>query len=183
MENQPGETPVSATSLQSDSQTPKPNRKWIMGMALVVLLFVAGGSAFALTRKDSTKDSNHSETAGIDPAVEREGNKNDNGQQGSSTTSGQPSFADQYSSICKNESVSFTSAPLPESQLGYIEPMGKMLDGHVTPTDHVYVHPINSRAADNTYDVVMPANGTIVGISAMPAQYIGDKLLNLYPRP
>jgi hypothetical protein len=76
---------------------------------------------------------------------------------------------------CPTKDVSFTSAPIPSSQLAFIEPMGKMTDGHVTPTDHVYVHPTNSHAPDNTFDAVMPADGTVVEISAMPAEYIGDR--------
>jgi hypothetical protein len=52
--------------------------------------------------------------------------------------------------------------------------MGKTSDGHVTPTDHVYITPLNPSAADNSYNVVMPADGRIVEVGAMPAQYVGD---------
>lgn len=85
------------------------------------------------------------------------------------------SFADQYKDVCKDRDVNFTSPPLKMEQLGYIRPLGAMLDGHVTPTDHVYVGPTDSQAADNTIPVIMPANGRIVEISRMPDQYIGDR--------
>lgn len=91
-------------------------------------------------------------------------------------TSGSPSpFATEYASVCKERDIAFTAAPLPMDQLGFIIPMGQMNDGHVTPTDHVYIAPTNTAAADNTFDVVMPADGTVVGVSAMPAQYVGDR--------
>ena len=85
------------------------------------------------------------------------------------------SFADQYKDSCKERDVSFTSTPLKMSDLGYIRPLGAMLDGHVTPTDHVYVGPMNRNVPDNTYPVLMPADGTVVDVSRMPDQYIGDR--------
>lgn len=88
--------------------------------------------------------------------------------------SDQGGFAQQYQD-CKERDVAFTSAPMKLTDLGYIRPLGAMLDGHVTPTDHVYVAPKNPQAADNTYPVLMPADGEIVEISRMPDQYIGDR--------
>lgn len=82
-------------------------------------------------------------------------------------------FASQYA--CDNREVAFTSPPLKMEDLGYIRPMGAMLDGHVTPTDHVYVGPINSSAADNTYPVLMPSDGKVVQVGRMPDQYVGDR--------
>lgn len=84
-------------------------------------------------------------------------------------------FAQQYLQGCKDRDVSFTSPPVPMDQMGYIQPLGMMNDGHVTPTDHVYVAPAKGDVADNTYDVVMPADGTVTMVAAMPAQYIGDR--------
>jgi hypothetical protein len=59
--------------------------------------------------------------------------------------------------------------------------MGKVKDGHVTPTDHVYLAPLNQQAADNTTDVFMPADGTVTTIAAMPAEYIGDAKQQVAP--
>lgn len=84
------------------------------------------------------------------------------------------SFAGQYKDACKDRKVSFTSGPMPASQLSYIEPLGKVSDGHVTPTDHVYLHGADFNAGANAYDAIMPADGTVVEVSAMPGQYIGD---------
>lgn len=72
--------------------------------------------------------------------------------------------------------MAFTSSIIKLEQLGYIEPLGKMSDGHVTPTDHQYWSPLNPAAADNTYDVLMPADGTIVQVDKMPKQQVGDAL-------
>ena len=111
--------------------------------------------------------------------VTKKDNKNNNSNQRNSNNQNevqQGEFARQYSDRCeKKDSVSFTSYPIPMEQLGSIEPLGKVQDGHVTPTDHQYLAPLNSQAADNTTDVVMPADGKIVEIAAMPAQYIGDR--------
>jgi len=100
------------------------------------------------------------------------GPKNEKNSGGGGNTT---SFVDQYKSQCKERDVNFTSGPLKMSDLGYIRPLGAMLDGHVTPTDHVYVGPMNRSVPDNTYPVLMPADGTIVDVSRMPDQYIGDR--------
>lgn len=85
-------------------------------------------------------------------------------------------FIQQYGNNCEDKPrVSFTNSPITTDQLGFIHPMGKVDDGHVTPTDHVYLTPLNPDAADNSYNVVMPADGRVVQIDAMPAQYIGDR--------
>jgi hypothetical protein len=60
-------------------------------------------------------------------------------------------------------------------KMGYIRPLGSMLDGHVTPVDHVYVAPKSRSVADNTYPVLMPADGEVVDVGRMPDQYIGDR--------
>jgi hypothetical protein len=82
-------------------------------------------------------------------------------------------FASGYN--CKERDVKFTSPPLHMKDLGYIRPLGAMLDGHVTPTDHVYVGPVKRDVPDNTYPVLMPADGTVVEVGKMPAEYIGDR--------
>lgn len=91
-------------------------------------------------------------------------------------------FVQQYGSNCDDKpTVNFTNSPLATDQVGYIEPMGRVYDGHVTPTDHVYVSPTNMNAADNSYNVVMPADGKVVSVGAMPAQYVGDQKTTVAP--
>ncbi len=86
------------------------------------------------------------------------------------------SFLQDYQGKCDEDAQPvFSHSPLAIDKMGYIVPMGQMLDGHVTPTDHVYVAPNNPQAADNTFDVVMPADGKIFEVSRMPAEYIGDR--------
>ena len=125
---------------------------WIVPLLILVIGFI-GFAAMRVGKSDGPKDEGGS------------------GQQKGNTLS----FADQYKDTCKDRSVDFTSPPLKMQDLGYIRPLGAMLDGHVTPTDHVYVGPVNRNVADNTYPVLMPANGTVVDISRMPDQYIGDR--------
>lgn len=97
-----------------------------------------------------------------------------NSQRGANTSNADP-FMQQYGQNCKDRDVSFTSAPMRTNDLSFIRPLGAMNDGHVTPTDHVYVGPPNPSAADNTYPVLMPANGTVTQVDEMPAEYIGDR--------
>lgn len=84
-------------------------------------------------------------------------------------------FVRQYGRGCQDRPVSFTAAPMNMNQLGFIQPLGKVSDSHVTPTDHLYFTAADQNVADNTYPVSMPGDGTVVEIQEMPAQYIGDK--------
>ena len=128
----------------------------IIGAVAAVVLIAAVIVAVVVSRKESPKNGNNNST-------------------GQSTDRPLSSFASDYTDVCKEREVSFTSSPLAMNDLGYIIPMGQMSDGHVTPTDHVYLAPTKQSVPDNTYDVVMPANGTVVNVSAMPSQYVGDK--------
>jgi hypothetical protein len=89
-------------------------------------------------------------------------------------TSTIPAFAQQYASVCQDRDVSFTYSPIALNQLAYMIPLGQVADGHVTPTDHVYLTALGQNSV-NSIDVVMPADGTVVNVSAMPDQYIGDR--------
>lgn len=133
-------------------------KKLIVIIAAVLVVLVGGLVAYLVTKKDNKTDGS-----------------SDSSNTNQQTNQTQSAFAADYANVCKQRDVTFSSAPLPMDQLGFIIPMGQMNDGHVTPTDHVYVSPINTAAADNTFDVVMPADGTVVNISAMPSQYVGDR--------
>lgn len=153
------------------SGTKKDKKKLLIIVGAVVLALIAVFVIFKLTSKGEDK--------GVSGRQEK-----DNGRQNSQNNQngGGPSFMDQYGQNCENkDSVAFTSSPVPIEQLGQIEPMGKVEDGHVTPTDHMYVGPLNSQAADNTTDVVMPADGRVIMVAAMPTQYIGDKAQQTAP--
>lgn len=152
--NAPQESKKSGSSLWARK------KKLILTIAAVAVVFVAGFvAALMMTRKDNPPAST-----------------NNNSNQGSQKTDTPLSdFASAYKDVCKEREVSFENAPLAMDKLGYIIPMGQMSDGHVTPTDHVYLAPAIQSVPDNTYDVYMPAKGTVVSVGAMPAQYIGDK--------
>lgn len=111
---------------------------------------------------------------------------------GKSTSSSQPTpssqnspaplvndqFTQEYLRDCvggeAKQDIAFTTSPIPNEQLRMIEPMGRVYDGHVTPTDHLYLHPQDQSGADSVADIVMPADGTVVLVGAMPSQYVGD---------
>lgn len=138
------------------------SHKKLIILCAAVVVIAGTATAFALTNKtDNTRSSDTSATQGT--------TKDSGAAQNNSL------FLQQYGQNCKERDVAFTSAPMRTDDLAFIRPLGAMTDGHVTPTDHVYIGGPNQSAADNTYPVLMPADGTITQISAMPAQYIGDR--------
>ncbi|MBI2079771.1 hypothetical protein HYT84_03330 [Candidatus Micrarchaeota archaeon] len=76
--------------------------------------------------------------------------------------------------------IKLTASPMDIDKLGYIEPMGKLVDAHVTPSDHQYWHPKNINpdyTVDEHYAIYSPAEGHIVRIEHM-TNFIGDKNYN-----
>lgn len=130
---------------------------WLIG-GIASLILIAG-MVFILINRGNVEQNNSEPTQ---PGMQQ------------SNTGGDNWFMQQYGNGCKERDVSFTSPPMKMNELAFIRPLGAMRDGHVTPTDHVYLGASNPNAADNTYAVLMPADGTVTEISAMPAQYIGD---------
>lgn len=58
----------------------------------------------------------------------------------------------------------FTACPIDLEHFCYFVPMGMVAGGHVTPIDHAYFYPKNSRANEEV-NVHAPGDGTIVRIS------------------
>lgn len=155
------ETPQETHATGETIQLSK-NKKLIIIATVTVIILIGGVIAIMMGRSTNTQPSAYNESKLSDDQKKLLSQDNP--------------FAQQYLRDCKQDrKISFTHSPIAVDQLGYIEPMGKMSDGHVTPTDHVYIAPKNPAAADNTTDVVMPADGTVIQVDAMPAQYIGDK--------
>lgn len=155
-------TPTHAPHDPHSPQLPHKKRQKLLILSIIgviVLIFVTALIAFMVAKNQTVEK--QSATGGSRTAETDE--------------EADETFAREYLQGCQERTVAFTHSPLPLDQLGFIEPMGKTNDGHVTPTDHVYIAPSNRNAADNTYDVVMPADGTITTVAAMPAQYIGDR--------
>ncbi|MBA4062586.1 MAG: hypothetical protein C0501_02545 [Isosphaera sp.] len=65
--------------------------------------------------------------------------------------------------------VKLTIFPLKVEDTGRVLPMGMMVGGHVTPSDHLYIVPKDPKAADDHYDVLAVADGFIVQIQRPPA--------------
>jgi hypothetical protein len=166
-QQQPSAKSVKPLEPKASKDGSNSKKKLFIILGVVVGLLVLGGGVFAaakLFKKDIALN---------DQPQQRQENK--------SELNMDSEFARQHLQGCQDRKISFTHAPVPVDQMGYIIPMGQMSDGHVTPTDHVYVAPLNQNAADNTTDVVMPADGKIIGVGAMPAQYIGDKNQQVAP--
>ncbi len=85
--------------------------------------------------------------------------------------------------------VTFTSSPMHIEDIGFIEPIGLMIGGHITPIDHGYYTaktwiPGSSREdATSFVDILAPAAG-IVEVQSMPSEYasssIGDYRIIIY---
>jgi hypothetical protein len=162
-ENQSEKTHNSHEEPRDAGQSGKKSKKIIYIAIAVAIVFILGLIVFFTAK-------NHKRSDGGNNQRQADSNSQENAQNQTPSA-----FAQQYLQGCKDGKAVFTHAPVPLSQMGYIEPMGKMTDGHVTPTDHVYISPVNFNAADNTTDVVMPAEGVVIEVGAMPAQYIGDR--------
>jgi|SRR6266545_4595944 len=127
---------------QAQQSSPREGRSFFTKLkgnklALVVVILavvVLVGGIFALTK-------------GI---LKRQGQKQESKSNSSTASAGNNNdmFMRQYGQGCKDRDVSFTSAPMKPEELSYIRPLGAVSDGHVTPTDHVYVGGPNSNAAD-----------------------------------
>ena len=86
--------------------------------------------------------------------------------------------------------VAFTSPPMQIEKIGTIEPIGLMIGGHVTPTDHGYYtaktwKPGSSREdAGKFVEVFAPASGIVTEVQSMPSEYssssIGDYRIVIY---
>lgn len=55
--------------------------------------------------------------------------------------------------------------PMKLDQVSFVLPYGLVAGGHVTPVDHQYYNGLDVHALRDTYDVIAPADGTIIGIS------------------
>ncbi len=73
---------------------------------------------------------------------------------------------------CEGEGVAnLTFPPRRLEDIGFIQPMGLMIGGHVTPTDHGYYYPPNWKRdpqLSDLRDVLSPADGFISSIQRMP---------------
>jgi hypothetical protein len=149
--------------LSTDTPVPEsdsPSRLPHILIAGVLILALAGLAGFIATRNSDSTDTS--------PLGQNSDQRNQPQRQTDSR------FLRDYLDRCEETEPAFTSLPLKASELGYIEPLGKMSDGHVTPTDHLYVAPINPSVPANTYAVLMPADGIIVQVDKMSKQKIGD---------
>jgi len=144
-----------------EHRTKKRKLLWLIAGSVVAAVLVV--VAVVLLAKGSDKKEDSGKERNRDTASEQSGTPNSS------------VFMQQYGQGCKQRDVTFSSAPMKMEELSYIRPLGAVSDSHVTPTDHVYIGGPNANAADNTYAVLMPADGTVTDVGAMPAQYIGDR--------
>lgn len=173
------ETPVAEAAPAPKAHRPKESwmatflaNKVLLGCAIGVAVLLVAGGAYALSTRTSDRKNGDTKVTETEEA-HRSASPEEQGSQSTPNPS-ESLFLSQNGQNCVDRPVTFTSAPLATDKLGYLEPMGKVLDGHVTPTDHMYVHPNDPRAADNAFTAIMPADGVITNIAAMPSQYIGD---------
>jgi hypothetical protein len=134
-------------------------KKKIIIIAAVLVVLIAGG-AFACMQliKDKTPKGPF--------GVGQLGDKSEANQ-----FSTDPAEKGKYLSFnnCKGTgSKQLGSGPMRPADIGVIEPYGLVAGGHVTPVDHQYYYGKDQKAAASTYDVLAPADGTIVSVEARP---------------
>ena len=64
--------------------------------------------------------------------------------------------------------VKLVTFPLRLDDIAYIRPLGLMAGGHVTPSDHLYLFPKESKGRESLYDVLAVADGHIVVLQWRP---------------
>lgn len=64
--------------------------------------------------------------------------------------------------------VKLSHLPFREEDIGSIGPLGMMVHGHVTPSDHLGVSPKDHAAPKGHYPILAPANGFIVDLQRPP---------------
>lgn len=78
--------------------------------------------------------------------------------------------------------VIFTSPPMHIEEISFIEPIGLMIAGHVTPIDHGYYTaktwlPGSSREDPNQFvDILSPVSGVVTLVQSMPDVYASSSL-------
>ena len=78
--------------------------------------------------------------------------------------------------------VTFTSPPMPIEDINFIEPIGLMVGGHVTPIDHGYYYakgwlPGSSREDTTKFrDIMAPAAGVVTSAQSMPSEYASSSI-------
>ncbi|MBM3561025.1 MAG: hypothetical protein FJX53_14350, partial [Alphaproteobacteria bacterium] len=60
--------------------------------------------------------------------------------------------------------VRLSHLPLRADDIGSISPLGMMIHGHVTPSDHLSIQPKDRNAPKAHYPIVAPADGFIVDL-------------------
>jgi hypothetical protein len=78
--------------------------------------------------------------------------------------------------------VVFTHPPIKIGDIRFIDPMGLMIDGHVTPIDHQYYYSVTwspELKEENLKDVYAPAKGAVTTIQSMPEYFNRAKNTNL----
>lgn len=65
-------------------------------------------------------------------------------------------------------SVTLTTFPLRTEDIGRISPLGAMVHGHVTPSNHLGISPVDPDVPPDHYDVLAPADGLIVCVQRSP---------------
>src|SRR3989338_8449899 len=78
--------------------------------------------------------------------------------------------------------VTFTSPPMRIADIAFIEPLGLMIGGHVTPIDHGYYtartwKPGTAREDPSIFvDILAPAAGVVTELSSMPTEYASSSI-------
>jgi hypothetical protein len=131
---------------------------WWVGVLLLVI--IVGGTVFAKSRG---KHELGSET--YHGGVKEEAKNGDNAGDGYSSDAVEKGMALSRGKCTGTGSKELTSPPMRPADTSVILPYGLMASGHVTPIDHQYYWGKVQHGTPDQYDVLAPADGTIVDIS------------------
>jgi hypothetical protein len=152
----PEATPEHVVTGNMKTKNPK---KMIM-IGVIALVVIAVGVGLFLTLGGKNKEAKNKTDAKAVGSVE---------EAGGDPQSTDPVARGKYlslSSCTGTGDKKLGSAPMKASDISIIEPYGLVAGGHVTPVDHEYYYGKDQSASPSTYDVLAPADGTIVSVEA-----------------
>ena len=146
---QVGHTEMDSTSSVKKPVGPKSIKRLVFLSAAAVVL-VLGVAGYAL--------------------IKNNGNKKPASEKAQSSANDQLGYDKKASGMLTHDNCSGVGekkigAPMKLDQIGFIQPYGLMVGGHVTPVDHQYYTGLKFDAPRDTYDVVAPQDGYVVDVS------------------
>ena len=140
-----------------------------------IALILAGVLIIAIVFFYIDKQSSESDYSQKNQYLSSSKNQSSQYQQQDSNKKSQNSVYQAFGCIGKG-TVNFTFSPMKFEDINLIQPLGMMVGGHVTPTDHQYYYSYawkqsQDYSLNELKDVYSPADGVVADFQIMPAEF------------